>query len=303
MSKLIHRLINSQTEGYVLAIITMLIWGGFSLLSRLSMHWGIVVWDILALRFALASLIIAPFLIHRRHWRFLFTRQSALLAFFGGVCYCVTVYSAYYLAPVAHGIILLNGLFPIITALFAWLILKQRFDEHTKISIGIISTVFVIMFVIMLLQGEKLGFGDALFVLSALFFAGFSTLLKIFKFSALEVMASLSIWSAIMYLPFYALFATPQFYHVTPIHLATQAIFHALFVVVIATLTYARAIEKLGLITAGTIANIAPFLAAVVAVPLLHEPLNGMMIFGLIGMAIGALQPWRLLKNWRLLKK
>lgn len=286
--------INQTLHGYLFAFITMIIWGSFSLLSRLSMHWGIDIWDLLAFRFGLSALAISLVLFYQNHWRFLLCRQSLMIAIFGSLGYCLAVYGGYYLAPVAHGIVLLNGLFPIVTAILAFIFLKQRFDIHTKISLSIVLVVFLGLFVMMIRQNQSLGLGDMLFVISALFFGTFSTLLKRYKFTATEVMASLAIWSAIIYLPLYWLFATPSFYNIYLPHLAIQASFHAFFVVIVATMTYTRAVQILGLIPAGTIANIAPFLATVVAVPLLNEPLNGMMIFGLIGMAIGALQPWRL---------
>lgn len=284
-------------QGYLFAIATMLIWGSFSLFARISMHWGIGIWDLLAFRFGLSALIILPYLIYKNHWRFLLSYRSVVIAILGSLAYCMAVYGGFYLAPVAHGIVLLNGLFPIVTAILAFVFLKQRFDTNTKISIGIVVLVFLGLFAMMNYRGEALGLGDGLFVISALCFGTFSMLLKKYTFTPLEIMASLAIWSAVLYLPMYWLFAVPTWQTLNPWHLGVQVIFHAVFVVIIATVTYAKAVEHLGLIPAGTIANIAPFLAAMVAVVLLDEPLDGMMIFGLIGMAVGALQPWRFLKK------
>lgn len=78
-----------------------------------------------------------------------------------------------------------------------------------------------------------------------------------------------------------------------PQHLLLQTLFHGVFVVIVATLTYVAAIQRLGAFKAGSISNLAPFIAAVLAVPLLGETLSLAMMFGLVGMAIGALQPWR----------
>ena len=64
-------------------------------------------------------------------------------------------------------------------------------------------------------------------------------------------------------------------------------------VVIIATLTYVAAIERLGAFKTGSIVTLAPFIAAVIAVPLLDEPLNAAIVCGLVGMGFGALQPWR----------
>ena len=54
-----------------------------------------------------------------------------------------------------------------------------------------------------------------------------------------------------------------------------------------------RSCRKIGIFKAGSIANLAPFIASIIAVPLLGEMLNTTLVMGLIGMAIGALQPWR----------
>lgn len=63
--------------------------------------------------------------------------------------------------------------------------------------------------------------------------------------------------------------------------------------VIIATLSYVEAIKRLGAFKAGSIVTLAPFIAAILAVPLLNEPLSLAIVCGLLGMGIGALQPWR----------
>jgi drug/metabolite transporter (DMT)-like permease len=110
-------------------------------------------------------------------------------------------------------------------------------------------------------------------------------------------MASVAIWSAIIYLPVYILFVPKHFQEAEPIHLVIQGLFHGVLVVIIATLTYVAAIERLGAFKTGSIVTLAPFIAAVIAVPLLDEPLNAAIVCGLVGMGIGALQPWRWFKK------
>ena len=46
-----------QKQGYLYVLITMCIWGGFTLTARLSANWGISAWDLTALRFLLAFII------------------------------------------------------------------------------------------------------------------------------------------------------------------------------------------------------------------------------------------------------
>jgi len=58
-----------------------------------------------------------------------------------------------------------------------------------------------------------------------------------------------------------------------------------------------EAIKRLGAFKAGSIVTLAPFIAAILAVPLLDEPLSLAIVSGLVGMAIGAIQPWRWLMH------
>ncbi len=116
-------------------------------------------------------------------------------------------------------------------------------------------------------------------------------------------MASVAIWSAIIYLPIYALFLPKHFMEVSPVHLAIQGIFHGVFVVIIATLTYVAAIQRLGAFKTGSIVTLAPFIAAILAVPLLGESLSPSIVVGLVGMGIGALQPWRWFRQDSLTQK
>lgn len=285
--------LSTNIQGYIFTIITMVIWGSFSLLSRVSAKWNIQIWDLLALRFAIAGLILLPILYYKKDYRFLFDYRSVILALVGSIGYCSLVYSGFYYSPVVHGVILLNGLFPIFAAIMAFVFLKQPFDKHTKISMTIISITFAVMCFLILKVDYHFNIGDLFFIGSAICWASFSILLRKWTFTAWQAMVSLAIWSAILYLPVYFLFVTPKLAQVEWHHLAIQTTFHSVIVVIVATLTYAKAVEKIGIFKAGTIANIAPFAAAILAVPLLNEPLNSVMICGLLGMALGALQPWR----------
>ena len=55
-----------RSQGYLYVAITMCIWGGFTITSRLNAQWGISAWDITALRFALAFCILMPILLYKK---------------------------------------------------------------------------------------------------------------------------------------------------------------------------------------------------------------------------------------------
>ena len=284
----------ARTQGYLFVCITMCIWGGFTILSRLNLHWHVSAWDLVAMRFAIAFLILMPVLIYKKDLAFLWHPRPIILALTGGLAYCLTVYTAFLQAPAAHAAIFLNGCIPLCTAVAAYLLFRQPFDKHTWLSLSMMLSALALMSYLMLHeQASAFGLGDILFFLSAVWWGIFTVLLKQWKLSAWHSMASVAIWSALIYLPIYILFIPKHFQEAEPVHLLVQGVFHGVLVVIIATLTYVAAIERLGAFKTGSIVTLAPFIAAVIAVPLLNEPLSPAIMCGLVGMGIGALQPWR----------
>ena len=284
----------ARTQGYLFVCITMCIWGGFTILSRLNLHWHVSAWDLVAMRFAIAFIILMPVLVYKKDLAFLWHPRPVILALTGGLAYCLTVYTAFLHAPAAHAAIFLNGCIPLCTAVAAYLLFKQPFDKHTWLSLSMMLSALALMSYLMLHeQASAFGLGDILFFLSAVWWGIFTVLLKQWKLSAWHSMASVAIWSALIYLPIYILFIPKHFQEAEPVHLLVQGVFHGVLVVIIATLTYVAAIERLGAFKTGSIVTLAPFIAAVIAVPLLNEPLSPAIMCGLVGMGIGALQPWR----------
>ena len=284
----------SRSQGYLYVAITMCIWGGFTITSRLNAIWHISPWDITALRFTLAFLILMPILFYKKDTAFLFKKEPFILAMIGGVAYCLTCYSAFQFVPAAHAAVFLNGCIPLCTALAGFILYKQPFDQHTWLSLGIMLSAIFVMSILMYEEtGVAFGIGDLLFVLAAVLWGTFTVLLRQWKLSAWHSMAGVAIWSAIVYVPIYIVFLPKHLDQASPAHLVMQTLFHGIFVVIIATLAYVEAIKRLGAFKTGSIVTLAPFIAAIIAVPLLNEPLSIAMMCGLVGMGIGALQPWR----------
>nr|WP_180008044.1 MULTISPECIES: DMT family transporter [unclassified Acinetobacter] len=287
-------MMSPQKQGYLYVFITMCIWGGFTLTARLSANWGISAWDITALRFALAFCILMPILIYKKDTAFLWKKEPFILAMLGGVTYCLTAYSAFHYAPAAHAAIFLNGCIPLCTAIAAFLIFKQPLDKHTWISVVIMVSAISLMSYLMYVEtGVAFGLGDLLFFISAIWWGIFTVLLKQWKLSAWHAMAGVAIWSAVVFVPIYLIFFPKHWSDPEPLQLIGQVIFHGVFVVIIATLTYVEAIKRLGAFKAGSIVTLAPFIAAILAVPLLNEPLSFAIVCGLVGMGVGAIQPWK----------
>ncbi|TEU25023.1 DMT family transporter [Alkanindiges illinoisensis] len=284
-------------KGYLLLLITMLIWGSFTLMSRLGAKQDLTAWDITALRFATAFVVLMPIQLWRRELKFLLDKRILWLALLGGIGYSCAVYSGFSYAPAAHAAIWLNGFLPLATAISAWIVLKEPFGKNTWISLLFMAAGLSGMMAVMQYEGQfYLSIGDAFFVLGAALWGIYTVFLKRWMLPPWQAMAGVAIWTAIVYLPVYALFLPKKLAQASHMVMLEQGIFHGVFVVIIAMLTYIGAVERLGAFKTGSLLALAPFLAALAAVPLLNEPLNLAIGVGLLGMGIGALQPWRL---WR----
>lgn len=284
-------------KGYLLLLITMLIWGSFTLMSRLGAKQDLTAWDITALRFATAFVVLIPIQLWRRELKFLLDIRILWLALLGGIGYSCAVYSGFSYAPAAHAAIWLNGFLPLATAISAWIVLKEPFGKNTWISLLFMAAGLGGMMAVMQYEGQfYLSIGDAFFVLGAALWGIYTVFLKRWMLPPWQAMAGVAIWTAIVYLPVYALFLPKKLAQASHMVMLEQGIFHGVFVVIIAMLTYIGAVERLGAFKTGSLLALAPFLAALAAVPLLNEPLNLAIGVGLLGMGIGALQPWRL---WR----
>ncbi|HEX5361634.1 MAG TPA: EamA family transporter, partial [Fluviicoccus sp.] len=73
----------------------------------------------------------------------------------------------------------------------------------------------------------------------------------------------------------------------------TQSLFQGILVVIVAMISFIEAQRRLGPFTTGAFLALAPVLGATLAVPLLGEPLTLSVVLGLVGVSLGAIQPWK----------
>ncbi|MEC7121306.1 MAG: DMT family transporter, partial [Pseudomonadota bacterium] len=283
--------------GYGLLFATLLIWGSFTLLSRLATTQALTPWDISGLRFAAAIAVLLPIQYYRGELRQLLNWRLFGLAWMGGLCYATLAYLGFDYAPAAHAAIWLNGMLPFWTAIAAFVVLGEAFSQDIQISLLVIAFGLLGMAGFMLLeQSFYWSIGDLFFLMAAGFWGFYSAFLKKWSFPPWTAMSAVAIWSAILYLPIYLLFLPKGLAEASWTQILVQSVFLGWFVVILALLTYICGIQRLGAFKVGSLLALAPLLAALAAVPLLNEPLTPALMIGLVAVSIGALQPWRM---WR----
>ncbi|MFZ3194547.1 MAG: DMT family transporter [Moraxellaceae bacterium] len=284
--------------GYGLLFATLLIWGSFTLISRIAATNALTPWDVSGLRFAAAALVLIPIQWYRGQLHVLLDWRLFALALVGGLAYANFAYLGFDHAPAAHAAIWLNGMLPFWMALAAFLVLKEPFSRDIQISLLLIMLGLLAMMGFMWHENSfHLSIGDLFFLLASACWGFYSAYLKQWSYPPWTAMSAVAIWSAILYLPIYLLFLPKGLADASWTQIIVQSVFQGWFVVILAMLTYIGAIERLGAFKAGSLLALAPLLAALAAVPVLNEPLTPALIIGLIAVSIGALQPWRLFKK------
>jgi drug/metabolite transporter (DMT)-like permease len=276
-----------SNSGYFFAAGAVLIWSGFVLVARMGGTSELNAFDITALRFGVASLVLLPL------WLFwkrvpLFNKTMLSLALTGGIGYSTVVYFAFKHAPAAHGAVLISGLLPFFVPLMAFILLHEPLRRNLRIALPIIALGIICLGVDIFSRSENTLPGDLLLITSSLIWALYTILAKRSGFGAWETAIGSALLSALIFLPVYILWL-PKAILLAPVKdIMLQGIYQGLIVAVIAMLFYMAAMTRLGPARTGACMALVPALAGIGASLILGEHLNGWLVSGLLATSTGA---------------
>ena len=203
-------------RGYFYAALTVAVWSGFILVSRLGGKSPLTAWDVTALRFGTAALILLPVWLWRRP-RLNFSWRMVILAVTGGCGYGVLVYAGFKLTSAAHGAVLLPGMLPFLVALMAWLVLGER--PSPQRWLGLVGIAAGIACLATDSFGSSVGDwrGDLLILASSLSWAIYTVLVRRWQVAPWDATLGVGLVSVALYLPVYVLWL-PQPGRCQPLH-------------------------------------------------------------------------------------
>lgn len=278
-------------RGHLYAALTVAIWTGFVLVSRMAGKGQLNAFDVTALRFGIAAALLLPLLLRRGLGTLRNPRRLLACTLSGGIGYALLVYSGFYFAPAAHGSILLSGMMPFLTAILAWRFLGERPGPQKRLALWVIAGGVLCM----ALQTFRHGLdgnswiGDLLFVSASTSWCLFTILVRRWKIAPWDAAAGVSVSSALLFLPLYLLLL-PKNIDVAPWQeIALQGGYQGVLVVIVAMVLYTRAVAELGPTRIAAIMATVPALSALLAVPILGEPLSGLLLLGITLVSLGAL--------------
>lgn len=279
--------------GYFYAFLTMLIWAGFVLVTRIAGTGALAAPDMAALRIGTAALVLLP------AWLFwkrvpLFNLRLLALALVGAIAYSLLVYAAFHYAPAAHGALLVSGLLPFTMAICVWLVLREVPSPALRRGLALIALgVALLAFDTFARHGADLRdsqvwLGDALLVASSFCWALYSVLVRRWNVGPWDAAIGGTLLAAMLYLPVYLLFLPHTLADAPLRDIVLQALYQGLLVAVVAMVLYLQAMQRLGPARLGALMAVVPAMAGIGSSLVLDEPLSGWLVAGLLLTSVGA---------------
>ena len=263
-------------QGAAWGLFAISIWVGWILLTRYGVTTSLSPYDITALRFACAGLLLAP-VVYRQGWglRKVGLKSWLVIVCCAGVPYVLIASSGLQFAPAAHAGALIPGTMPLWAALLAMWFLKEKIAGVRKLGLMLIP-VGIVIFVGAGLTDFASGNwrGHLLFLAAAMSWASFTVAMRSAGqagFTPLQAAAVISVVSALVYLPVYVLFLPHRIMEAPIGPIVIQTVYQGVFVSIISLFAYARSVSILGASLGASFASLVPVLAMLSAIPLLGE--------------------------------
>jgi len=280
----------SHRTGYAAAWCIVFVWSFWLIVSRVANQSGLTIYDLAAFRYGLAALIAVPLCLYYKPWRGLRLVQIAVLSFILGPVYILVVFSGFLYAPAAHGGIFMNGVLPLISILFALVLIRVLPSLRQAMgAVLILVSAIALALDASVSSGKDAWIGDLLFLVGALFFSIYMILSEHWKLGAMQIIFCGTVVNAALYLPVWY-FWLPSGLSDAPMGpLLLQAIYQGFVPNLIGLLFIAHASQTIGTGNTSFILAAVPGGGAILGALILGETLSLIGILALILLTSGLL--------------
>ncbi len=276
--------------GLLLGALASVIWGGHSVVARIALHGqGVTVLDIMFSRYLPAALILGPLAWRERHAiAHLGLRRMALLVLTGGCFNLFLFATALHYSPASHGGTIAPMTGPVVGALTAWWLLKERPTP------GRIAALGAMLAGVLLIGWDGLGGhpgawrGDILLVGAGGTWGVFTVLLRRFGLSAIAASAAVTLASLALVLPVFLAFRATSFFSLPWQVWSWTLLAQGVALGAASMLLFARSVEMLGATRAATLSVLVPVVGLTTSWAVLGEPI-GWLKAGGAALAVGAM--------------
>ena len=283
----------TQMAGTLAVIGAMTLYAMNFVASRYSIQAGLTAYDLTALRYLSAGLLLLPILIRYgpRDLAGIGWQRGMILAILAGAPYMTEIFVGLHFSSAAHGAVLNPGFVPVVAAIGMWLVdgITIRPVKQFALLLIIIGLGLVTSFSFS--SQSRVLFGDFLFLLSGLSWGVFTVLIRHWRLDPWRVAIVVSVLS-MLYLPVYFLYLDPQLSAVSLSHVIAQTLFQGIGLSIGALFLFGYGVKTLGPHRAAVFSPLVPVMAALFGLYVLNEVilLNQWagIIFVIIGMYLAA---------------
>ena len=282
---------STYLKGAVFGFAAVSIWAGWSVITRLEVTTSLDAWDIAALRFGVAGLLLSPILMRRglARDRLGWLGLTAIIAGLGPP-YALAAAGGLHFAPASDQGALNPGCMPLFVALIAAIILGERLSSARKLGLSLIvagALIIVGGHAWSAAWSTSRTLGDALFLVAAFLSACFTVVMLQAKLDPLHAAALVSTGSLVAYLPICLVFFGTRLAQLPLVDITVQALFQGVVVTIVSLLLYGRAVVILGASAGSAFGALVPALSALLAIPLLGEWPNETDWLGIVLISAG----------------
>ncbi len=249
------------------------IWSGWIVAARLSLQTSLTPWDITAIRFGVAGLIVLPYLlkhglaVHRLGWL-----GFAAVLLGGGAPMVLVANAGLVFAPAAHAGALFPGVMPLLVALLAAVVLREAFGVQKRLGfalvlIGVIGIVWSAGGTL----GSRQNIGHLLFICAGLLWACYTVAMRKARLDGLHAAAITAVGALVTYVPIYVLATGGSLVNAPLPDIALQAVVQGILTAIVSLLLYGRAVSLLGASSGAAFASLCPAMTALFGIPVLGE--------------------------------
>lgn len=259
--------------GFGWAGLSVLIFAGWFVVTRLSVTHELRYWDVTALRFGIGAVLLAPVLLRRRRrlnlaaWRYGF-----VFMLLWGAPFVLLVALGLQLTSAGQAASIAPTMMPVFAGFLAWAVNGEKQGWVRWTGYGVI-----VLGIVMLLaagaatHGAPNPEGLGALILAAAMWAVYTLLFRRSGLTAAQAAALICVWSAIVFLPLYLLLGLSNFGAASAGEIALQAGYQGVLMSAVAIVVFNRAVSILGAGAATAIIAFLPAVATLLAIPVLGE--------------------------------
>ena len=265
--------VREYTRGALFGLAAVSIWASWVVAVRFGLRTSLKPWDVTAIRFSVAGLILLPYLLKKGLAVDRLGKGGlAAIVLGGGAPMVLLSYGGLLFAPAAHAASLYTALIPLYVAILATVVLGEPFTVAKRIGLAlIVAGAFGIAWGAGGAIGSRQNVGDIMFISAGMLWACYTVAMRKARLEGLHAAAIAAVGSLIAYVPVYAIVFGTNLFNVPLRDLAVQAFVHGILVAVISLVLYGRAVSLLGASNGSAFAALAPAITAILAIPVLGE--------------------------------